>query len=507
MDTQNNDGGISMTTYIMSIDQGTTSTRALLLDKQGKIVSIQQEELPLIYPHPGHVEVNASFIWESTINVMRKVVEKANITASQIEAIGITNQRETTIVWDKRTGKPIYNALVWQSRQTTTICDQLKEDGFESEFRSKTGLIIDPYFSGTKVKWILDHVHGARELAQKGDLLFGTIETWLIWNMTAHKVHVTDVSNASRTLMFNIHNRSWDEQLLEILKVPASMLPEVKASSEVYGRLDEQILGHAIPIAGAAGDQQAALFGQNAFKKGNTKNTYGTGCFMLMNTGETPIHSKHGLLTTVAWEVDGKLEYALEGSVFVAGAAIQWLRDGLEIIEHASQTEAMAESVNSSQGVYVVPAFVGLGTPYWNSDVRGAMFGLTRGTRKEHIVRAVLESLAYQSRELLAVMEEDSGYKLTNMAVDGGVIQNNFLMQFQSDILGIAIERPLVSESTALGAAFLAGLAVGFWKSKEEVSALRKVERVFYPHMDEIDREQLFKGWLRAVKAAMAFCE
>jgi len=491
----------------MSIDQGTTSTRALLIDKQGTIVAMEQEELPLIYPHPGHVEVNATFIWESTLNVMRKVVEKSNITADQIEAIGITNQRETTVIWDKVTGKPIYNGLVWQSRQTANICEQLKADGYENEFRQKTGLVIDPYFSGTKVKWILDHVNSARELAEQGRLLFGTIDTWLIWNMTSGKVHITDVSNASRTLMFNIYSRSWDEQLLHLLNVPVSMLPEVKASSEVYGYLDEHVLGHSIPIAGVAGDQQAALFGQSAFSVGNTKNTYGTGCFMLMNTGATPISSEHGLLTTIAWEVDGKLEYALEGSVFIAGAAIQWLRDGLQIIEHASQTEEMALSVNSSEGVYVVPAFVGLGTPYWNSDVRGSIFGLTRGTSKEHIVRAVLESLAYQSRELLAVMEKDSGYKITSMAVDGGSIHNNFLMQFQSDILGVAIERPLISESTALGAAFLAGLAVGFWSSKEEIATIHKVERVFFPHMDEAEREKLFTGWLRAVKAAMAFCE
>lgn len=496
-----------MTKYIMSIDQGTTSTRALLIDKQGTIVAMEQEELPLIYPHPGHVEVNATFIWESTLNVMRKVVEKSNITADQIEAIGITNQRETTVIWDKVTGKPIYNGLVWQSRQTANICEQLKADGYENEFRQKTGLVIDPYFSGTKVKWILDHVNSARELAEQGRLLFGTIDTWLIWNMTSGKVHITDVSNASRTLMFNIYSRSWDEQLLHLLNVPVSMLPEVKASSEVYGYLDEHVLGHSIPIAGVAGDQQAALFGQSAFSVGNTKNTYGTGCFMLMNTGATPISSEHGLLTTIAWEVDGKLEYALEGSVFIAGAAIQWLRDGLQIIEHASQTEEMALSVNSSEGVYVVPAFVGLGTPYWNSDVRGSIFGLTRGTSKEHIVRAVLESLAYQSRELLAVMEKDSGYKITSMAVDGGSIHNNFLMQFQSDILGVAIERPLISESTALGAAFLAGLAVGFWSSKEEIATIHKVERVFFPHMDEAEREKLFTGWLRAVKAAMAFCE
>lgn len=499
--------GKALSTFIMAIDQGTTSTRALILDKQSNIVAIEQEELPLIYPHPGHVEVDAAFIWNSTVKVMRNVLKTANIAANQIEAIGITNQRETTVVWDKETGKPIYNGLVWQSRQTTAICEQLKAEGLEQQFREKTGLLVDPYFSGTKVKWILEHVDGARELANKGQLLFGTIETWLIWNMTAEHIHVTDVSNASRTLMFNIYNRSWDMELLEKLDVPHIMLPEVKASSEVYGYLDESILGHRIAIAGAAGDQQAALFGQNAFDKGDVKNTYGTGCFMLMNTGDQPISSSHGLLTTIAWEADGKLEYALEGSVFVAGAAIQWLRDGLQIIDHAKETEGYAESVESTEGVYVVPAFVGLGTPYWNSDVRGAMFGLTRGTSKEHIIRAVLEALAYQARELLAVMESDSGYKITSMAVDGGAIHNNFLMQFQADILNIDVERPLVAESTALGAAFLAGLAVGYWNSKEEIAALKQMDRVFMPAMSEEEREALFKGWLRAVKAAMAFCE
>lgn len=496
-----------MTQYMMSIDQGTTSTRALLVNQQGEIIAIEQEELPLIYPHPGHVEVDAEYIWQSTLRVMRQVLQTAGISAERIQGIGITNQRETTVIWHKETGKPIYNGLVWQSRQTAQICEQLKQQGFENDFRQKTGLLIDPYFSGTKVKWVLDHVEGARELAEQGKLLFGTIETWLIWKLTGGKVHVTDVSNASRTLMFNIHERQWDAELLQWLTVPESLLPQVKSSSEVYGHTESAILGRAIPIAGAAGDQQAALFGQQAFHIGDTKNTYGTGCFMLMNTGGKPISSKHGLLTTIAWEVDGKLEYALEGSVFVAGAAIQWLRDGLQIIGSAHESEQLAGSLQSTEGVYVVPAFVGLGTPYWNSDVRGAMFGITRGTTKAHIVRAVLESLAYQSRELVQVMEEDSGYKLNKMAVDGGAIQNDFLMQFQSDIIGKQVERPLVRESTALGAAFLAGLAVGFWNNKEQLTSLRKVERSFSPQMEEAEREQLFNGWLRAVKAAMAFCE
>jgi len=500
-------GGDRMAPFMMSIDQGTTSTRALLINKQGEIIAIDQEELPLIYPHPGHVEVDAQYIWESTLRVMRQLLQKANVEATAVQGIGITNQRETTIIWNKETGKPIYNGLVWQSRQTADICEELKAQGHAAQFNEKTGLVIDPYFSGTKVKWVLDHVDGARALAEQGKLLFGTVESWLIWKLTNGRVHITDVSNASRTLMFNIYTRSWDEELLQLLNVPASMLPEVRSSSEVYGYLDEDIVGHPIAIAGAAGDQQAALFGQQAYHAGDTKNTYGTGCFMLMNTGEKPITSKHGLLTTIAWEVDGKLEYALEGSVFVAGAAIQWLRDGLHLIEHADETSEVAASLESSEGVYVVPAFVGLGTPYWNSDVRGAMFGITRGTSKDHVIRAVLESLAYQSRELLAVMEEDSGVKLSKMAVDGGAIHNDFLMQFQSDILGVAVERPSTSESTGLGAAFLAGLAVGYWSNKEELTALRKIERVFVPHMDEAERELLFKGWLRAVKAAMAFCE
>lgn len=496
-----------MARFMMSIDQGTTSTRALLFNKQGEIIAIEQEELPLIYPHPGHVEVDAEYIWESTLRVMRQLLQQAQVEATAIQGIGITNQRETTIIWNKETGKPIYHGLVWQSRQTAEICEQLKAEGYEARFNAKTGLVIDPYFSGTKVRWVLDHVEGARELAEQGKLLFGTVESWLIWKLTNGRVHITDVSNASRTLMFNIYSRTWDEELLQLLNIPASMLPEVRSSSEIYGCLDDSIVGHPIPIAGAAGDQQAALFGQQAYHVGDTKNTYGTGCFMLMNTGDKPISSKHGLLTTIAWEVDGKLEYALEGSVFVAGAAIQWLRDGLRLIDNASETAEVAASLESSEGVYVVPAFVGLGTPYWNSDVRGAMFGITRGTSKAHIIRAVLESLAYQSRELLAVMEEDSGVTLSKLAVDGGAIYNDFLMQFQSDILGVAVERPLISESTGLGAAFLAGLAVGYWSSKEELAALRKIERVFVPHMDEVEREQLFKGWLRAVKAAMAFCE
>ncbi|MGO4695844.1 glycerol kinase GlpK [Paenibacillus sp. 2TAB26] len=496
-----------METYMLSLDQGTTSTRALLVDKSGTIVDIAREELPLSYPHAGWVEADARFIWQSTKKVMAELLAKTGITAEQIAGIGITNQRETTVVWDKTTGQPIHNAIVWQSRQTAEISDGLKKSGYEQQFHEKTGLLIDAYFSGTKVSWLLEHVEGARERAEKGELLFGTIDTWLIWNLTGGQVHVTDVSNASRTLMFNIHERSWDDELLHILNIPKAMLPEVRSSSEVYGHVVDEIVGRKIPVAGAAGDQQAALFGQNAYAEGNTKNTYGTGCFMLMNTGTKAIVSEKGLLTTIAWEVDGKLEYALEGSVFVAGAAIQWLRDGLELIESASETEALAEQVESSDGVYVVPAFVGLGTPYWNSDVRGAVFGLTRGTSKAHFVRAVLESLAYQTKDVLSVMEEESGLPLESLCVDGGAVANNMLMQFQSDLLGVPVERPVVNESTALGAAYLAGLAVGFWQNREELAKLRQVDKVFKPAMEEETRADLYSGWHRAVRAAMAFAQ
>ncbi|MFF2889728.1 glycerol kinase GlpK [Paenibacillus sp. NPDC057967] len=493
--------------YMLAIDQGTTSTRALLVDRKGNIASIAQEELPLSYPVPGSVEADAVFIWDSTQRVLKDVLEKNAVSAEQIAAIGITNQRETTVVWDKATGEPIHPAIVWQSRQSSDICERLRADGREDEIRARTGLLIDPYFSGTKVTWLLEQVEGARERAESGELLFGTIETWLIWKLTGGKAHVTDVSNASRTLMFNIHERKWDEELLAMLGVPAAMLPEVKSSSEIYGKLDQSLIGKEIPIAGAAGDQQSALFGQNAFTRGSTKNTYGTGCFMLMNTGEKAILSQKGLLTTIAWELDGKLEYALEGSVFVAGAAIQWLRDGLELIESAAESETLAAEVESTDGVYVVPAFVGLGTPYWNSDVRGSIFGLTRGTGKAHFVRAVLESLAYQTKDVLSVMAEESGLELHSLAVDGGAVANDLLMQFQSDLLGVPVERPVIGESTALGAAFLAGLAVGFWKDREEIASLRQVDRLFQPNMTDERRQQLYGGWKRAVRAAMAFSE
>ncbi|GBG09280.1 glycerol kinase [Paenibacillus agaridevorans] len=494
-----------METYMLSLDQGTTSTRALLVDRMGRIAGIAREELKLEYPSPGAVEADALDIWESTKRVMRGVLKETGARPEQIAGIGITNQRETTIVWDKATGEPIHAAIVWQSRQSADICNSLKADGHGDNIHARTGLLIDAYFSGTKIAWLLEHVDGARERAERGELLFGTVETWLIWKLTGGKAHVTDVSNASRTLLFNIHDRGWDDELLSLLRIPRAMLPEVKSSSEIYGYAEESLLGLALPISGAAGDQQAALFGQNAFRKGATKNTYGTGCFMLMNTGEQAIMSQKGLLTTIAWELDGKLEYALEGSVFVAGAAIQWLRDGLELIESASETEVLAAEAGGTDGVYVVPAFVGLGTPYWNSDVRGSVFGLTRGTTKAHFVRAVLESLAYQTKDVLKVMEEEAGVHLESLAVDGGAVSNGLLMQFQSDLLGVPVERPLSLESTALGAAYLAGLAVGFWKDKTEIEALRQVDRLFEPAMDEARRQELYGGWKRAVAAAMAF--
>ncbi|MEK4700292.1 glycerol kinase GlpK [Solibacillus sp. FSL R7-0668] len=495
-----------MEKYIMALDQGTTSSRAILFDKKGDVAFSAQQEFKQHFPKSGWVEHNAKEIWSSILSVIAKVLSENNIQATQIEGIGITNQRETTVVWDKKTGEPVYNAIVWQSRQTIDICNDLKDAGHDDLFRAKTGLLIDAYFSGTKVKWILDHVEGAREKAEKGDLLFGTIDTWIIWKLTDGAVHVTDYSNASRTLMFNIHELKWDEELLEILTVPASMLPEVRPSSEIYGELaGKHLFGHQVPIAGIAGDQQAALFGQGCYEKGMVKNTYGTGCFMLMNTGEEAVKSEHGLLTTIAWGYDGKVTYALEGSIFVAGSAIQWLRDGLRMFRKASDSEAYATSVADSDGVFVVPAFVGLGTPYWDSEVRGAVFGLTRGTAKEHFIRATLESLAYQTRDVLAAMESDSNLDLKTLRVDGGAVMNDFLMQFQSDILNVPVERPAINETTALGAAYLAGLAVGFWDNIEEVQKHWQLNQQFQPKMDEKKREQLVEGWHKAVKAAQVF--
>lgn len=493
-------------TYILSLDQGTTSSRAILFDRQGSIVEIAQKEFRQHFPHPGWVEHDANEIWVTVLGVIAQVLSDTKVSPTQITAIGITNQRETTVVWDRHTGIPVYHAIVWQSRQTTSICEQLKEEGLEELFTDKTGLRIDAYFSGTKVKWVLDHVPGARERAESGDLLFGTIDTWLIWKLSGGKAHVTDYSNASRTLMYNIHELCWDSVLLRHLDIPPSMLPEVKSSSEVYAYTTEShFFGAAVPIAGAAGDQHAALFGQACFEQGMTKNTYGTGCFMLMNTGDKPIPSKHGLLTTIAWGLGGKVQYALEGSIFVAGSAIQWLRDGLHLIESAKDSEIYAGRVDSTDGVYVVPAFVGLGTPYWDSDVRGAVFGLTRGTSREHLIRATLESLAYQTRDVLTAMEEDSGIKLKKLRVDGGAVKNSFLMQFQSDMLGARVERPVIDETTALGAAYLAGLAVGYWQDQQEIAAKWQIERTFDPTMEEDQRSELYSGWKKAIRAAMAF--
>ncbi|CAG9621774.1 glycerol kinase GlpK [Sutcliffiella rhizosphaerae] len=495
-----------MEMYILSLDQGTTSSRAILFNKKGEPVHIAQKEFKQYFPKSGWVEHNANEIWGSILAVIASCLSESGVKPEQVAGIGITNQRETTVVWDKATGQPIHHAIVWQSRQTSSICEDLKAAGFEDTFRNKTGLLIDAYFSGTKVKWILDHVEGARQKAENGELLFGTIDTWLIWKLSGGKAHVTDYSNASRTLMYNIHELKWDEELLNILQVPASMLPEVKQSSEVYAKtVDYHFFGHEIPIAGAAGDQQAALFGQACYKKGMAKNTYGTGCFMLMNTGEKPIQSKNGLLTTIAWGMDGQVTYALEGSIFVAGSAIQWLRDGLRMFKDASQSEEYAARVDSSDGVYLVPAFVGLGTPYWDSEVRGAVFGLTRGTSKEHFIRATLESLAYQTKDVLTAMEQDSGITLKTLRVDGGAVRNNFLIQFQSDMLRVSVERPSINETTALGAAYLAGLAVGYWKDKEEISSQWQMEASFEAHMDEVKQQELYSGWKKAVHAAMAF--
>jgi glycerol kinase len=495
-----------METYILSLDQGTTSSRAILFNRNGEIIHIAQREFTQYFPKPGWVEHNANEIWGSILAVIATVLSESDIKPEQIVGIGITNQRETTVVWDKESGQPIYHAIVWQSRQTNDICEELKEKGYQERFQQKTGLLIDAYFSGTKVKWILDHVDGARQKAEQGKLLFGTIDTWLIWKLSGGHAHVTDYSNASRTLMFNIYDLRWDEELLKLLAIPKSMLPEVKPSSEVYAlTTEEHFFGKKVPIAGAAGDQQAALFGQACFEKGMAKNTYGTGCFMLMNTGEKAVRSQHGLLTTIAWGINGKIEYALEGSIFVAGSAIQWLRDGLRMLKNSRDSEEYAKRVASSDGVYVVPAFVGLGTPYWDSDVRGAVFGLTRGTSKEHFVRATLESLAYQTRDVLAAMEADSHIHLKTLRVDGGVVNNNFLMTFQSDLLNVPVERPRINETTALGAAYLAGLAVGYWKSQDEIAKQWAIDHTFEPKMEAETREALYKGWKKAVQAAMLF--
>ena len=495
-----------MEQYIMSIDQGTTSSRAILFDEEGQIQGVAQREFKQYFPKSGWVEHDANEIWTSVLAVMAEVINENEIDPEQIKGIGITNQRETTVIWDKKTGRPIYHAIVWQSRQTQHICNELKEQGHEKTFRNKTGLLLDPYFSGTKVRWILDNVKGAREKAENGDLLFGTIDTWLVWKLSGGEAHITDYSNASRTLMYNIHELKWDDELLELLDIPKAILPEVKESSEVYAHTkDYHFFGQEVPIAGIAGDQQAALFGQACFERGDVKNTYGTGGFMLMNTGEEPVTSESGLLTTIAYGLDGKVNYALEGSIFVSGSAIQWLRDGLRIINSAPQTENYATRVNSTDNVYFVPAFVGLGTPYWDSEARGAIFGLTRGTEKEHFIRATLESLCYQTRDVMEAMSKDSGLEVNNLRVDGGAVKNNFIMQFQADIVDTSVERPEVQETTALGAAYLAGLAVDFWEDKKDIADRWKLEKEFNPEMSEETRTKLYKGWKKAVEATQVF--
>ncbi len=489
-----------MSRYIMALDAGTTSNRAILFDHNGRIVSVAQREFTQIYPKPGWVEHDANEIWSTMLGVAVESMAKAGIGADEIAGIGITNQRETTIVWDKKTGEPVYNAIVWQCRRTAEYSDSLKQKGLEELIRQKTGLVIDAYFSATKLRWILENVEGVRERAEKGELLFGTVDTWLIWKLTHGRVHVTDYSNASRTMMFNINELKWDEDILRELGIPACMLPEVKDSSLVYGNASKHILGREIPIAGIAGDQQAALFGQQCWEKGNAKNTYGTGCFLLMNTGDKPVFSDNGLVTTIAWGIDGKVQYALEGSVFVAGASIQWLRDEMRLIDSAVDSEYMAMKVPDTNGCYVVPAFTGLGAPYWNQYARGAIVGITRGVNKYHIIRATLESIAYETNDVLSAMEKDLGVKLSELRVDGGASANNFLLQTQADIINATVVRPNCVESTAMGAAFLAGLAVGYWDSKDELRTVISIDRVYKPEISEEDREKKLGGWKKAVE-------
>ncbi|MDO8368113.1 MAG: glycerol kinase GlpK [Saprospiraceae bacterium] len=496
--------------YILSIDQGTTSTRAIVFDKKGNTIAVAQQDITQYFPKPGWVEHNPMEIWESVLGTVREVAEK--VGPLNIAAIGITNQRETTVVWDKRSGKPVYNAIVWQSRQTVEICESLKAKGLDPEIRYKTGLLLDAYFSGTKIKWILDHVPGAQADAFAGNLLFGTIDTWLLWNLSEERTHATDYTNASRTMLYNIRELVWDNELLAAFDIPACMLPKVMDSSAIYGHVKANVVGlpHSvtetgIPISGIAGDQQAALFGQGCFAAGMAKNTYGTGCFMLMNTGNEAVASQNGLLTTIAWGLHGKVEYALEGSIFVAGSAVKWMRDTVEWFTDVAETEHLALSLPSSEGVYVVPAFVGLGTPYWDSEVRGAIFGLTRGSSRSHLIRATLESTAYQTKDVLSVMERDSGIKLKTLRVDGGMVRNNFLMQFQSDMLGVHVERPKVQETTALGAAYLAGLAVGYWKDQADIAQNWQLDHKFSPEMAQEDADRLYRGWQKAVEAARVF--
>lgn len=497
-----------MEQYVMALDQGTTSSRCILFNHAGDICGMAQREFEQIYPHPGWVEQNPREIWSSQYSVMAQVMAENGIDAKQIKGIGITNQRETTIIWNRYTGEPVYNAIVWQCRRTAEMIDALKEEGFDQVIREKTGLIADAYFSASKIAWILDHVEGAREQAEKGDLLFGTVDTWLIWNLTGGLVHVTDYTNASRTMLFDIHKLCWDEEIMAKFRIPRAMLPEVKPSGCIYGYTDEKVLVGNVPIAGAAGDQQAALFGQGCFQPGDVKNTYGTGCFLLMNTGTDPVMSGNGLLTTIAASTDpAKVEYALEGSIFVAGAANQWLRDGMRLVESTPETEKYASQVEDTDGVYIVPAFAGMGAPYWNQYARGTVVGLTRGCTREHFIRATLESIAYQAYDVIKAMEEDAGVRLNVLKVDGGASANNMLMQFQADINDTIVHRPKCIETTALGAAYLAGLATGYWKNKDEIKENWQLGRAFESEMDEEKRCQLLKGWKRAVRCAIAWAE
>ena len=493
--------------YVMALDAGTTSNRAIVFDKRGQIISVAQKEFTQICPQPGWVEHNANEIWSTMLGVAVEAMMKAGAAAADITAIGITNQRETTIVWDKKTGEPVYNAIVWQCRRTSKYCDSLKDEGLTDFFREKTGLVIDAYFSATKLRWILENVEGVRERAQRGELLFGTVDTWLIWKLTRGKVHVTDYSNASRTMMFNITDLCWDQEILDRLGIPACMLPEVRPSSEVYGMTEKIYLGGEIPIAGVAGDQQAALFGQTCFNEGDAKNTYGTGCFLLMNTGNRPVFSKNGLVTTIAWGIDGKVKYALEGSVFIAGASIQWLRDEMRLIDSAEDSEYMAKKVPDTNGCYVVPAFTGLGAPYWNQYARGTIVGITRGVNKYHIIRATLESVAYSTSDVLKAMEADSSIVLSNLRVDGGASANNFLMQVQADLIDATVVRPVCVETTALGAAYFAGLATGYWRDKNEIKVNSDIDKIFKPKITEEERAARLAGWKKAVGRSFDWAE
>ena len=496
-----------MKDHVLALDQGTTSSRAIVFSRDGLAIAKAQQEFPQLFPQPGHVEHDPEAIWESQLATAKQAMDQSGVGVERLAAIGITNQRETTILWERDTGKPVANAIVWQSRITAGICEQLRSDGYEDLFKQKTGLVLDAYFSGTKIQYLLDQFDGLRARAERGEILFGTVDTFLAWRLSGGKLHITDVSNASRTLLFNIHTLDWDDELLRILNVPRSMLPEVRASSDIYGETDPALFGSSIPIAGIAGDQQAATFGQGCFEPGQAKNTYGTGCFLLMNTGDKPVVSNNGLLTTVGWKVDGKVTYCLEGSVFVGGAVVQWLRDGLQFFEDASEVEQLARSVDSTDGVFLVPAFVGLGAPYWDADARGTLVGMTRGTTRAHIARAALEAIAYQTKDVLNAMEQDCGQSLDILRVDGGATANSLLMQFQSDLLGVSVQRPVVGETTALGAAYLAGLATGVWQSPADVSANWQLDQEFQPSGDNAPTKEKYANWKRAVERSLNWAQ